>query len=86
MPTLPPTPRCQRILERAEDLSRAQGSSVLKVEDLMLAILEDPHAVPTQVLAQFVRPAVVRGALTVLMESPEYNEGSTRIYRPPEPN
>ncbi|MEV6559169.1 Clp protease N-terminal domain-containing protein [Nocardia sp. NPDC051756] len=42
------TPRLLRILDDAPDLAKAQGHDYVGVEHLMLAILADPDAVPTQ--------------------------------------
>lgn len=42
------TPRLLRILDDAPDIAKAQGHDYVGVEHLMLAILADPDAVPTQ--------------------------------------
>ncbi|WP_433655975.1 Clp protease N-terminal domain-containing protein [Nocardia sp. CA-128927] len=42
------TPRLVRVLDTAPDIAKAQGHDYVGVEHLMLAILADPHAVPTQ--------------------------------------
>jgi hypothetical protein len=42
----------------------------------VLAILDDPRAVPTQVLATFVEPARVQRALRALVASDEYQAGN----------
>ena len=43
----------------------------------MVAILEDPRALPTQVLATFMEPLRLRDAVRDVIQSPEYNMSST---------
>ena len=43
----------------------------------MMAILDDPRAIPTQVLARFVEPVRVREALRTLLDSSEYKAGNS---------
>lgn len=57
------TPRLQAVLDRAAETQRERGQDFVGVEHVMIAILEDPRAVPTQVLATFVEPSRVRDAV-----------------------
>lgn len=69
---LPRTPRLRAILDRAEAIQRERGENFVGVEHVMIAILEDPESVPTQVLATFVEPSDVRDAVRDLIDSPAY--------------
>lgn len=63
------TPRLQSIMARATEFQRERGANVVGVEHVMIAILEDPDSVPTQVLDRFVDPPRVQQALVGLIDS-----------------
>lgn len=73
----PFTPRLQELLAKAAEMQKERGKDFVGVEHLMIAILEDPRALPTQVLATFVEPLRVRDAVRDVINSPGYNMSST---------
>ncbi|RII15332.1 ATP-dependent Clp protease ATP-binding subunit ClpC1 [Streptomyces sp. YIM 130001] len=79
-----PTPRARHILAAAARKATEMGHSYLGAEHLMLAVLDDPDAVPTQVMATLVDPAAVSAALLDVMESPGYNTPTHRTVVRPE--
>jgi len=66
---LPSTPRYDRIVAASRQIAWDLGHSYVGVEHLFLAIVQDPGAVPTQVLTGFVRPAQVGDAVRELITS-----------------
>jgi hypothetical protein len=68
-----PTLRYQRVLESSAGIAHAMGHSHLGVEHLFLAIIQDKHTVPTQVLSHLTDLAQVETSLRQAMASPEYN-------------
>ncbi|WP_267899374.1 Clp protease N-terminal domain-containing protein [Streptomyces triticagri] len=84
VPVPVPTPRARRILEAADRKAAGMGHSYLGVEHLMLAVLDDPDSVPTQVMAGLIEPEAVSAAILEVMESPGYNTPSTRTVLRPE--
>ena len=72
------TPRLQDIMQGAAAMLEDRNRGTVGVEHVMLAVLDDPRAIPTQVLAQFVEPSEVRQALRSLIESDEYKAGDGR--------
>lgn len=69
---LRPTPRYQRVLGRADEIARATGSPVAGPEHLLLAIIHDGDAVPSQALANLVSLDLVEAALLAAVNSPGY--------------
>lgn len=67
-PALRPTPRYSQVVEAAADLAKALGHDYIGTEHLFLAILADPNAVPTQVLAELIEPAAVAAQVRDVME------------------
>jgi len=59
------------VLGRAAEIARASGSSRTGPEHLMIAMLHEPEAVPTQVLAPLVDLEQVEAALRDMMNAPE---------------
>ena len=70
------TPRLQDILKNATAMLVESNRDTVGTEHVMLAILDDPRAIPTQVLARFVEPAEVREALRAIVDSDEYKAGN----------
>jgi len=58
-PALQPTPRYRQVVEAAAEMAKDLGHEYIGTEHLFLAILADPDAVPTQVMAELIEPAVV---------------------------
>ena len=69
-------PRLWKIMDDASTLLTDVNQETVGIEHVMMAILDDPRAIPTQVLAQFVEPARVQRALRNLVASEEYQTGS----------
>ena len=67
-----PTPRFRRVLGAASDIARSMGHSYVGAEHLFLAVLRDPDAVPTQVLAWVADRGAIEGALLAVMDSASY--------------
>jgi ATP-dependent Clp protease ATP-binding subunit ClpC len=63
-----PTPRYRRVVETAAQVARDLGHEYIGTEHLFLAILADPDAVPTQVMAELIEPAVVAARVRDVME------------------
>lgn len=78
-----PTPRYAAVLSNAAQLARQLGHQHVGVEHLFLAIIQDPHAIPTQILAQIVDLPGVEGRLLGVMGSSAYSTGGSTIFRPP---
>jgi ATP-dependent Clp protease ATP-binding subunit ClpA len=79
-----PTPRYRQILAAASNIAAERGHTYVGVEHLFLAILGDPLAVPTQVLARRVDLAQAEADLRAVMESDMYKTPSRRVISPPE--
>lgn len=71
------TPRLQNVIHAASTMLADANQGTIGVEHVMMAILDDPRAIPTQVLAEFVEPARVQRALRTLVASDEYQAGNT---------
>ncbi|MGW0246490.1 Clp protease N-terminal domain-containing protein [Nocardia goodfellowii] len=63
------TPRLRRIVDASADVARELGTSYIGVEHLMLAILRDKDAVPTQLLARTTDPAELAEAIEEFIRS-----------------
>jgi len=63
------TPRYDRIIANSRQIAWDLGHNYVGVEHLFLAIVDDPDAVPTQVLSRFVDPAHAGGAVRDLITS-----------------
>ena len=63
------TPRYDRIVAASLQIAWNLGHNYVGVEHLFLAIVQDPDAVPTQVLDRFVPPAQVGAAVHDLITS-----------------
>ena len=74
------TPRYERIVAASRQIAWNLGHSYVGVEHLFLAIVQDPDAVPTQVLSRFVPPAQVGAAVRDLITSEGW--GSRRSDSP----
>jgi len=74
------TPRYDRIVAASRQIAWDLGHSYVGVEHLFLAIVDDPDAVPTQVLSGFVGPAEVGDAVRGLITSEGW--GSRRSDSP----
>ena len=70
------TPRLQEIIRNASTLLTDVNEDIIGVEHVMMAILDDPRAIPTQVLAKFVEPARVQRELRSLVASDGYRAGN----------
>ena len=70
------TPRLHVIMQNAASMLDEANRDTIGVEHVMMAILDDPRAIPTQVLAKFVEPAQVQRALRTLVASKEYQAGN----------
>ena len=66
------TPRLQNIMRDAGAMLGDVNQGAIGVEHIMIAILDDPRAIPTQVLARFVEPARVQRELRAFVASDEY--------------
>jgi len=67
------TPRCRGVLVGATAIARGMGHPYVGVEHLFLAIIGDPRAVPTQVLARAADVAQIEATLRAVMRSPGYH-------------
>jgi Clp amino terminal domain, pathogenicity island component len=67
------------VLGRAAEIARAAGSSQAGPEHLMIAILHEPAAVPTQVLASLVDLDQVETAVGDMMSSPDRGAGAEAL-------
>ena len=76
MPDYTLTPRLQAIMQNAGEMLAEHNGRTIGAEHVMIAILDDPHAIPTQVLARFVEPSDVRDALRRLLDSDGYRRGN----------
>jgi ATP-dependent Clp protease ATP-binding subunit ClpA len=74
------TPHYDRIVAASRQIAWDLGHSYVGVEHLFLAVVQDPDAVPTQVLSRFVPPAQVGAAVRDLITSEEW--GSRRSDPP----
>lgn len=75
------TPRLQQILESAIDEATQEGRTYVGVEHIMLAILADRDAVPTQVMERRMGLDIeaIVAELTAAMQSEGYRTGSRRV-------
>ena len=62
-----PTPRYQQILRSAAEMATNQGHEYVGAEHLFLAIMADPDAVPTQVMAALIDPMVLTARIRAIM-------------------
>jgi ATP-dependent Clp protease ATP-binding subunit ClpC len=76
-----PSPRLHQILGAASEIARSMGHSYLGVEHLFLAVLRDPHAVPTQALAEAADTGEAERHLLAIMSSAGYRTPSTAVQR-----
>ena len=67
-----PTPRYQRLLESAARLAREMGHAYVGAEHLLLAMVRDRRAVPSQVLAGMTNLDQVEARLREVMASDSY--------------
>lgn len=72
-----PTPRYQAILAAASRRAMNLGHDYVGTEHLLLTLLDDTHAVATQVLERFVPATEITSALQTLMASESYNAGGS---------
>jgi ATP-dependent Clp protease ATP-binding subunit ClpA len=63
------SPRYDRIVAASRQIAWDLGHSYVGVEHLFLAVVDDPDAVPTQVLSRSVDPAQVGAAVRDLITS-----------------
>lgn len=63
------TPRYNRIVAASRQIAWDLGHTYVGVEHLFLAIVQDPDAVPTDVLSRFVPPEKVGAAVHDLITS-----------------
>jgi ATP-dependent Clp protease ATP-binding subunit ClpA len=78
-----PTPRYTALLAAAADLAHSMSHQYVGAEHLFLAIIRDPQAVPTQVLAAAIHPAEVEASLRTMMGSASYTTSSRKKFAPP---
>jgi ATP-dependent Clp protease ATP-binding subunit ClpA len=81
-----PTPRFRQVLGSAGEIARSMGHAYVGVEHLFLAILRDPHAVPTQALMAVADIGEAERRLLAIMSSASYRTPSTEVHRPPGPS
>jgi hypothetical protein len=74
------TPRYDRIVAASRRIAWDLGHNYVGVEHLFLAVVDDPDAVPTQVLGRFVDPAQVGDAVRGLIAREDW--GSRRDEAP----
>jgi ATP-dependent Clp protease ATP-binding subunit ClpA len=63
-----PTPRHQRVVDAAARMALEQGHDYVGVEHLFLAILSDPEAIPTRVMAELIDPDTVSARVRDLID------------------
>lgn len=75
------TPRLQRLLDSAIAQAAEEGRTYVGVEHVMLAILADRDAVPTQVMEKRLGLDIgaIIAELTATMQSDGYRTGSRRV-------
>ena len=71
------TPRYDRIVAASRQIAWDLGHSYVGVEHLFLAIVQDPDAVPTQILRRFLPPGQVGAAVRDLITSEGWGSGRT---------
>jgi ATP-dependent Clp protease ATP-binding subunit ClpA len=71
------TPRYDRIVAASRQIAWDLGHNYVGVEHLFLAIVQDPDAVPTQVLSRFLPPGQVGAAVRDLITSEGWGGGRT---------
>lgn len=69
------TPRLEQILQSAAQEATRRGHRHLGVEHLMLAILDEGHSVPAQLLARQIPLDEVRAPLDAFLRGEAYNSG-----------
>lgn len=80
------TPRFDALVAEAGRIAVSLGHRHTGAEHLMLALLRDPDAVPTQVLAELVEPADIDKRLLTLVTSPTYHENRHTDRPRPDPH
>jgi ATP-dependent Clp protease ATP-binding subunit ClpA len=68
-------PRYDRIVAASRQIAWDLGHNYVGVEHLFLAIVQDPNAVPTQVLSRFAPPGQVGAAVRDLITSEGWGSG-----------
>jgi ATP-dependent Clp protease ATP-binding subunit ClpC len=77
-----PTPRYSALVAEASWIAADMGHQHVGAEHLFLAIIDDPAAVPTQVLGRLADVNQVDTELRVLMAAEQYR--TSRPFRPPD--
>jgi Clp amino terminal domain, pathogenicity island component len=77
-----PTPRYPALLAAAAELAHGMSHGYVGAEHLFLAIIRDPAAVPTQVLAGIADPADVEASRRAVMASAAYSTPSRTLSGP----
>ncbi len=73
------TPRLQQILDAAAELATQQGHAYVGVEHVVLAILADKAAVPTQVMQRMgIDTVAISTEITELMQTDGYKTPTMR--------
>jgi ATP-dependent Clp protease ATP-binding subunit ClpA len=72
-----PTPRYSAILASAVRLARELGHKYVGAEHLFLAVIRDPRAIPTQVLAETTNLPGIEERLLSIMGSSGYSTGGS---------
>lgn len=78
------SPRAINVLERARQRAAERDQTHIGAEHLFLALIEDEHAIPVQVLSEFVNVGAARDRLAGLMDSAEYRTPSNRTVGEPD--
>jgi hypothetical protein len=66
------TPRLRDVMDNANEMLEECNNHTIGVEHVMLAVLDDSRAIPTQVLGQFIEPVRIRQALREFLDSDGY--------------
>ncbi|MYW05103.1 Clp protease N-terminal domain-containing protein [Streptomyces sp. SID3343] len=72
----PYSPRLESILRLARATAHSHGLETTGVEHVFLAILAEPHAIPTQVLTRTGRINGLRDDLLEVLNSDLYRQGT----------
>jgi ATP-dependent Clp protease ATP-binding subunit ClpA len=78
-----PTPRYRALVAAASKIATDSGHEYVGAEHLFLAIIGDPRAVPTQVLARLTDLGQAEAELRAVLASDAYKTPSSSVFLPP---
>ena len=78
----PASPRAVKVMERARQLAAGRDQTHLGCEHLFLALIEDKHGIPAQLLADVADVDALHQRLTDLIDSDLYNTPTSQQTGP----